>query len=331
MAQHFLLSSAARTLTLASVARMADEEVERVFIRLRWSSNNGDAYCPKCGATECYASRRKGALRWQCKACHKDFSLTSGTLFASHKMPLRAYLMAIAIFANEVKGKSMLAMSRDLGTSYKTSFVLAHKIREAMAAEVSRNAIGGAGKKPEIDAGWFGGYVKPANRREDRKDRRKAINQTGKRKAVVIIRERGGKTLPGIFRNEADALTFIRQHVAPETTLYADEAAGWNALHARYELHRINHQESYSLRDEAQTHTNNAEGFFSRMRRGEIGHHHHVSGPYLIRFAQEFAWREDNRRVANGEQVDRVVRLAMHNKPSREFAGYWQRHVKAAA
>ena len=84
MAQHFLLSPAARTLTVASVARMADEEVERVFVRLRWSDNNGNAYCPKCGATECYQSRRKGSLRWQCKACHKDFSLTSGTLFASH-------------------------------------------------------------------------------------------------------------------------------------------------------------------------------------------------------------------------------------------------------
>ncbi len=42
-------------------------------------------------------------------------SITSGTLFASHKLPLKAYLAAIAIFCNEVKGKSMLAMSRDLG------------------------------------------------------------------------------------------------------------------------------------------------------------------------------------------------------------------------
>jgi len=150
---------------------------------------------------------------------------------------------------------------------------------------------------------------------------------SGKRKAVVIIRERGGKTPPGIFRNEADALTFIRQHVAPETTLYADEAAAWNALHARYELHRINHQEAYSLRDEAQTHTNNAEGFFSRMRRGEIGHHHHVAGPYLIRFAQEAAWREDNKRVSNGDQTDKVVTLAMRSPKSAVFCGYWQRHL----
>jgi hypothetical protein len=49
MAQHFLLTAAARTLTLASVARMSDEQAERVFVRLRWSDNNGDAYRPHCG------------------------------------------------------------------------------------------------------------------------------------------------------------------------------------------------------------------------------------------------------------------------------------------
>ncbi len=54
-------------------------------------------------------------------------SITSGTLFASHKLPLRMYLAAIAIFCNEVKGKSMLAMSRDLGLSYKAAPLLCHK------------------------------------------------------------------------------------------------------------------------------------------------------------------------------------------------------------
>jgi hypothetical protein len=33
----------------------------------------------------------------------------------------------------------------------------------------------------------------------------------------------------------------------------------------------------------------------------------HIAGPYLLRFAQEAAWREDNRRVSNGDQVRRVV------------------------
>ena len=75
----------------------------------------------------------------------------------------------------------MLAMSRDLGVQYKTSFVLAHKMREAMATEVRTQPIGGAGRKAEIDGGYFGGYVKPANRRENRRDRRLRQNQSGKR------------------------------------------------------------------------------------------------------------------------------------------------------
>jgi transposase-like protein len=284
MTAHFLLTAAARTLTLASVARMSDEQAEQVFVRLRWSDNHGDAYCPHCGCLTVYACRRpNGAPRWRCKACRKDFSVTSGTLFAFHKMPLRAYLMAVAIFCNEVKGKSMLAFSRDLGTQYKTAFVLAHKMREAMSAESRGAHVGGPGRKAEVDGGYFGGYVKPANFRENRRDRRLRINQTGKRKVVVVIRERDGKTPPGVFRNEGGALTFIHQRVAPQTELYADEEAGsWNELAGRFTLHRINHQEAYSLRDAVQTHTNNAEGFLSRMRRAEIGHHHHVAGPYLI-------------------------------------------------
>jgi transposase-like protein len=323
---HFLLTAAARTLSLASVARMSDEQAERVFVRLRFSANNGDAYCPHCGCTIVYACHRpNGAPRWRCKACRKDFSVTSGTLFAFHKMPLRAYLMAVAIFANEVKGKSMLALSRDLGTQYKTAFVLAHKIREAMASEVRRSTVGGQGKRAEVDGGYFGGYVKPANRRENRRDRRLRQNQSGKRKVVVVIRERGGNTLPGVFESEVAALNFIRRQVPRETELYADEAGSWNELHARYTLHRINHREAYSLPGEV--YTNNAESFFSRMRRGEIGHHHHVAGPYLIRFAQEAAWREDHRREPNGFQVDRLVGLAMHNKPSVDFCGYWQRSM----
>jgi transposase-like protein len=330
VSQHFLLSAAARTLTLASVVRMSDAEVERVFIRLRWSDNGGNAYCPHCGGTTVYMARRpNGSARWRCKACRKDFSITSGTLFASHKMPLRSYLMAIAVFVNEVKGKSMLALSRDLGTQYKTAFVLAHKMREAMASEVGKFEIGGDGKSAEIDGGYFGGYVKPANRRENRRDRRLRENRSGKRKVVVIIRERGGEALPGVFRSEAEALNFIRANVLPKTTLYADEASAWDDLHARYELHRINHQEAYSLGGEKAVHTNNAEGFFSRMRRGEIGHHHHVAGPYLIRFAEEAAWRETYKRVPNGMQVDRVVGLAMRHKPSADFCGYWQRNRAA--
>jgi hypothetical protein len=87
------------------------------------------------------------------------------------------------------KGKSALALSRDLGLSYKSAFVLLHKLREAMAEEMKGRVVVGEGKEAEVDGGYFGGYVKPANQKEYRRDRRFARNQNGKREVVVVIRE----------------------------------------------------------------------------------------------------------------------------------------------
>jgi hypothetical protein len=313
MTQHFLLSKDAKTLSLAQVFRMTDLEAETAFRKVR-------------GLDPYEARRFNGALRFRCKACQKDFTITSGTLFASHKMPLRSYLAAIAIFCNEVKGKAALAMSRDLGLAYKTAFVLCHKMREAMSEESRGRIVGGEGKEVEIDGGYFGGYVKPANLKSDRKDRRMWENKSGKRKVVVIVREREGNSLPAVFKSEAQALNFIRSRVAKGTVIHADESSAWNDLHSRYEMKRINHEEAYSLQGAC---TNMAEGFFSRLRRAETGHHHHIAGVYLLRYAQEATWREDNRRVSNGEQVSRVAALAMVRKPSVDFSGYWQRHKTA--
>ncbi|HZR62382.1 MAG TPA: IS1595 family transposase [Xanthobacteraceae bacterium] len=327
MSQHFLLSKAAKTLSLAAVFTMKDEEAEMTFRRIRWHETDGQPVCPHCGGTDAYDCRRlKGAPRFRCRACVKDFSITSGTLFASHKLPLRCYLAAIAIFCNEVKGKSALALSRDLSVSYKCAFVLLHKLREAMAAELKGRMIGGAGKEAEVDSGYFGGYVKPANLAERRQDRRLLENQTGKRKAVIVIRERDGSTLPAVFRTEGQALNWIKSRIAKGTVVNADESPNWNDLHGRFEMKRINHQEAYSLDGAC---TNWAEEFFSRMRRAEIGHHHHIAGAYLLRYAQEASWREDNRRVPNGDQVSRVAGLALASKPSVDFTGYWQRHQVA--
>jgi hypothetical protein len=103
--------------------------------------------------------------------------------------------------------------------------------------------------------------VKPANRRENRRDRRLRQYQSGKRKVVVVIRERDGRTLPGVFHSEVEALTFIRRQVPRGTELYADEASAWNVLHARYTLHRVNHEEAYSLGGEHEINTNAAESF----------------------------------------------------------------------
>ncbi len=323
MAQHFLLSAGGRSLSAAKIMCMSDTGVENVFLRLRWPETDGKPVCPDCGCTICYASRRPaGRLRWRCKACRGDVSITSGTLFAWHKLPLRTYLLAVAGFCNEVKGRSMLAFSRELDVQYKTAFVLAHKLREAMASSVKGLRIGGAGRVAEIDGAYFGGHVRPENRAADRIDRRRAENRSGKRRVVVAMRERDGRTLAQVFGGEDAAVPAIRLRIARGTVVHADESPAWNPLHARFAMQRINHQDGYSVDGAC---TNGAEAYFSRLRRGELGHHHHIAGPYLVCYAQEAAWREDLRRVSNGEQTHGIIGLAMQSSPSVDFCGYWQR------
>ena len=325
MSQHFLLSSAARSLSLAKIMRMSDAEAETLFASIRWPETKGAPACSHCGSLEVYTDRRKGgSLRFRCKQkeCASSFSLTSGTLFAFHKLPLRTYLAAIAIYCNEVKGKSALALSRDLDVQYKTAFVLSHKIREAVASEMKGAHVGGEGKIAEVDGAYFGGYIKPANHVENRRDRRLAINQNGKRRVVVAIRERDGRTVTQVFKTEAASVSFIKSRVAKGTELMTDEASSWNDLDGAYTVKRINHQEAYS---EDGACSNGAENLFSRLRRAEIGHHHHISGVYLARYASESAWRDDHRLMSNGEQFRSIVGLVVGHKPSVDFCGYWQR------
>jgi hypothetical protein len=131
-----------------------------------------------------------------------------------------------------------------------------------------------------------------------------------------------------VFPTEVAAVATIRQRIAKGTVVHADEGSAWNSLHASFVMQRINHQHGYSIGGAC---TNGAESYFSRLRRGELGHHHHIAGPYLARYAQEAAWREDLRRSSNGEQVSGVATLAMRCTPSVDFCGYWQRaHAQAA-
>jgi ISXO2-like transposase domain len=109
---------------------------------------------------------------------------------------------------------------------YQTAFVLTHKLREAMALEAKDRQLNGV---VEIDGAYFGGYVKPENRKEDRRDRRLVENRTGKRQCVVIIRERNGKSLPFVVRTEGDAVPCVRDHVGTLATIHADEGTGWDA------------------------------------------------------------------------------------------------------
>jgi transposase-like protein len=264
MSQHFLLSAAARTLSLSHIFRMTDDEARDMFKRVRWSENNGEPFCPHCGCLTVY-TLAETPPRWKCGGCRRKFSLTSGTLFHSRKLPVRDYLAVIALFVNGVKSTSALQISRDININPRSAFVLLHKLREAMGSQVHNPDEPELRGTVEVDGAYFGGHVKSENRKADRKDRRLAEEQTGKRQVVVVAREVKGRTLPFIVPRESEAVSLIRKHVASGTIIHADASNAWERLHASYEVRRVNHSVEYKAEDGANV--NQAESKSRRAHR----------------------------------------------------------------
>ena len=293
--QHFLLSTAARTLSLAKVMRMSDAEAFETFKAIRWASTEGEPVCPRCGCVQIY--NLSDNRRFKCAACLHKFSVTSGTIFASRKLAIRDYLAAIAIFVNGAKGYAALQLSRDLDVQYKTAFVLAHKLREALGAVQQRQTLDG---EVEVDGAYFGGYVKPGE--PQGRPPRPSLGQGTKPASAAWSSSCASATAnpcPSSPAAKPPAWAASADVVALGSTVYADEASAWDALHAKFLTKRINHSVEYA---NGEISTNWAESFFSRIRRAEVGVHHHIAGRYLQAYANEMSWREDNRRVSNGEQ-----------------------------
>jgi len=328
MAQHFLLSSMARSFSMVKIARMTEKQAETMFRKVRWSDTNGKPVCPRCGSLSHYnlATRKV----YKCKDCSKQYSVTSGTLFAAHKLPLRTYLLAIALFVNEVKGMSALKLSRELNIQYKTAFVLLHKFREALLETRDEAPLNGV---CEIDGAYVNHHVRPANNIEDRIDRRLAANQNPNKRCIVVVRQRfdgtteyigSQRTLTYVLHNEnpTDIALVANAAIERGAEVHADEANAYDNLHAHYDMQRVNHSVEYLSEDGACS--NQAESYFARFRRMQKGQIHRMGQLYISNYANEIAYREDTRRMSNGAIFRDIFEKCMETIQSNEWTGYWQ-------
>lgn len=336
MSQHFLISPAARTLSVRQVGRMSDEEAFQTFQAIRFADNQGQPFCPHCGSTKAY-KLAETPIRWKCgdyRYCGKKFSVTSGTLFHSRKLAIRDYLLVIALFVNGVKGVAALQMARDLNIHFKSAFVLLHKLREAIGAEIHGvDELGGPGQDVEIDGTYIGGDVRDPNREEDRQQdwwKARRGRTEANRVSVVVARERYGRVIPWAIASEYDAVAIIRERVARGSTIHADQGDHWNPLRTRFPMMRVNHKIEKRAADGANI--NQAESYFARLKRAEFGIYHRIAGhknAKLQAYADEMAWRENRRRESNGTQYTAITTLALALPKSIRWAGYW--HPRKAA
>jgi len=304
------------------VAGMTDEEAYKQFRAVRFADNKGDPFCPHCGSLGVYEYRCRQELK--CKGCFKRFSVTTGTIFHGRKMPMRHLLMAIAIFVNGANGHAALRLSRDMCISYKTAFVLAHKLREVCGGLKKKDKLTGT---VEIDGLYVGGHIRQKNYKKDRKDRRRRPFRSPERTQVIVNlreRRRGGRTLSCVCRNEVDAIQFVLDNVAETAKVRTDKGTSWGTPFAAYfrDYKAVNHDVAFSMNG---VHVNWVESFHSRIRRAERGVHNRISGKLVQNYADELGWREDHCRVDNGAQYNILMRASARHPRSQRWQGYWRK------
>lgn len=339
--QHWLLRAEAVDIGELEVARLSPEQAYDLFEAIRFADKDGVPFCPHCKTERAYRltvhRQTKEGIKpvtlYKCrnqkgdadkKPCGKRFSVTSGTIFASHKKPIGDLLCALLSFVHSVSGKAALEMRKTLHCSYKTAFVLEGKLREAILKSRDPRPLQGT---VEVDGTKVGGHDRKASKKE--KGREKRIGHPSPANVFVLLRERSptGESRLEVFDHEShyrDASTdkdFIRDNVAFNTHMVSDEGfeLGYIGPHDR-----VSHKEGFKI---GGVHNNGAESFFARVKRAEEGVYYGWSGKkdYLRLYGAEVSWREDYRRRSNGDLWRMLISAVTRAPQSRLWGGYWQR------
>ncbi|MGD9730332.1 MAG: transposase [Bradyrhizobium sp.] len=112
---------------------MEEEQVWAAMRLIRWPETKGAPLCPKCDAERPYFLSTRN--KWRCRLCGHHFSLLSGTILASGKMPLRNYLFALGMILDRAGWESIMQLSRELGCNYRTAYYLFQKMKACAEGE----------------------------------------------------------------------------------------------------------------------------------------------------------------------------------------------------
>jgi transposase-like protein len=153
---------------------------------LRWPRG---FVCPRCGGDS--RGYMKAKRVHECRGCGYQGSVTAGSIFHKTRVPLSDWFWAIYRLSQGKKGISALQLSREIGVSYPTAWLMAHKIRKAMQDREQRTRLRGL---VEVDEGFVGGA-------EEGRGRMGRGRQTKSLVAVAVEQRRPGKPgrspLPG--------------------------------------------------------------------------------------------------------------------------------------
>lgn len=354
MPQPFCQSKAYRDLDVFEIAGLNEDQAHEKFALARWGSTT-IMPCPDCGAVDKHYIRRQ-RRQWRCKHCYRDFSVTTGTPLLNRKLSFRKLLLTMYEIASAPKGCSINALHARLGITCKSAFQNLSKFREALFETADLVPLSGI---VQIDCAHFCGKPRRPRKRSkvtsaivnnrlrnrkanmvpDRKYNSEPWNlEKFKNRRIVLtlcqISQTPGvgaeRTISRIVRAESakEVLPIIRKYVADGATIWSDEGSAFSSLSAWYDHQAVCHSKEY-CRDDG-VNNNQAESFFSRMRRSEYGVYHGLRPQYLSFYASEAVWYSNMKNKSIGTKFDDLLKRVLSCGVSKAWRGYFQGHRLAS-
>lgn len=289
--------------SLLNQPHFIDADRAREYLEaLRWP--NG-AVCPHCGSVaEHYKleGEKHRAGLYKCKDCREQFTVTVGTVFERSKIPLNIWLQAVYLLCSSKKGMSSHQLHRTLGVTYKTAWFMTHRIREAMN-QGKDGLLGGGGGTVEADETYWG-----ACNRSKAGQAKKGRGYDHKQKIVSLVERNGSvRSFHVPVVNSASLREVLTAQIAADANLITDDHNYYKKVGREFASHEA---VSHSTKEYSRgtVHTNTIEGYFGIFKRGLIGIYHHVGPQHLQRYANEFDFRYNNRKVNDTERADNALR-----------------------
>jgi transposase-like protein len=306
-----------------------DENAAREwFEQSRWPNGVPCVHCGGLRVARMGGKAHRAGL-FHCPDCRGQFTVRTGHVMESSKVPLTKWCLAFHLMSSSKKGYSAHQLHRTLRVAYNTAWFMEHRIREAMKDDGS--PLGGDGKVIEADEAYHG---RRKTQREPQKHDKYRTTPTKKGKGggaqkrpIVALVERGGKARAThmVTVNAKNMRDFITKNVDAASRIHTDESKLYPAIGAEFAAHEtVNHAQGEYARgkgDELVT-TNSAEGFFGVFKRGMVGVYQHCGEQHFQRYINEFSFRHSNRSRLGVEDTERAV-VAMKGGEGRRLT--WRR------
>jgi transposase-like protein len=296
-----------------------DETAAREWLEARvWPEGPN---CPHCGATDEGVTKLEGKAHrpglYQCAECREQFTVTVKTVFERSKIPLTKWLAALFLMIASKKGVSAHQVHRMLGISYKSTWFMMHRLREAMRSG-GLEPLGGQGKVIEADETYFG---KAEEMHVSKQRRGRPYTKRGhymNNRPILSLVERGGsvRSFHVAVANQDTVCKIVRDNVDAESKVHTDESRLYSKDKMGVLRHRrVKHTAGEYVRGDVTTNT--VEGYFSIFKRGMRGVYQHCSEKHLHRYLAEFDFRYNNRAKLGIDDAGRAAVLAEGIKGKR--------------